>query len=57
MEFHPGDPNPVKLRLLGDDLRDRIYPNRQWETFVSFGPAAAVVIGADYVPERTAPGA
>ena len=48
-------PSPVKLRLLGDDLRDRTYPNRQWETYASFGPAAAVVIGAGYVPERTAP--
>ena len=55
VEFHPGDPEPVKLRLLGDDLRDRTYPNRQWETYASFGPAAAVVIGAGYVPERTAP--
>lgn len=57
MEFHPGDPDPVKLRLLGDDLRDRIYPSRQWEKFVSFGPAAAAAVGANYVPERTAPGA
>ncbi|MBM4436148.1 MAG: cytochrome c [Actinobacteria bacterium] len=55
VEFHPGDPAPVKLRLLGDDLRNRHYPNKSYEAFASFKAAPPVAVGASYVPERTTP--
>lgn len=52
MEFHPGDPEPVKLRLLGDDLRNRLYPNESFAAYASFNAAARLVEGQTYSPER-----
>jgi hypothetical protein len=46
MEWHPGDPEPVKLRLLGDDLRDKIFPDGAWKAFRSFRDAAPLSVGA-----------
>ncbi len=45
LEFHPGDPSPVKLRLLGDALRDRRYPNQRWQNYVAFQRAASHAVG------------
>ncbi len=45
-EFHPDTPNaPVELRLLGDDLRDSLYPNASWKQINAFGPAIAETRG------------
>ena len=52
MEYHPGDPEPVKLRLLGDDLRNRIYPNESFAAYASFNAAERLVAGQTYTPER-----
>ncbi len=52
MEYHPGDPEPVKLRLLGDDLRNRLYPNESFAAHASFNAADPLAQGQTYVPER-----
>ena len=52
MEYHPGDPEPVKLRLLGDDLRNRLYPNESFAAYASFNAADRLVVGQTYTPER-----
>ena len=52
MEYHPGDPEPVKLRLLGDDLRNRLYPNESFAAYASFNAAERLVVGQTYAPER-----
>ena len=58
MEYHPGDPEPVKLRLLGDDLRStRNYPDGAWKVFRSFRPAAPLAANAPYEVERVLGGA
>src|SRR5579862_7119440 len=37
LEYHPDTPDtPVQLRLLGDDLRDRNYPNNAWQSIPAF---------------------
>ena len=51
-EFHPGDPEPVKLGLAGDTLRDLLYPNESWKRFRSFNPVPLVTVGASYTAER-----
>ena len=58
MEYHPTDPgDPVKLRLLGDDLRNKQYPNDGWQAFSAFGPASSFAAGHVYVPEDVSGGA
>ena len=52
MEYHPGDPQPVKLGLLGRDLRDRRYPNRSHAALASFGSVPPLTVGQVYVAER-----
>ena len=52
VEYHPGDPEPVKLRLLGDDLRNRLYPNESFTAYTSFNAAERLVVGQTYTPER-----
>ena len=53
LEYHPDDElQPVKLFLLGQDVRDRLYPNQTSTTLASFGPAAPLSEGEDYTPER-----
>ena len=52
MEYHPGDPQPVQLLLLGDALRDRLYPGQAYAPFASFGPAAPLEEGDIFTPER-----
>ncbi|MDE2903151.1 MAG: hypothetical protein OXP73_08975 [Chloroflexota bacterium] len=59
MEHHPQDPQaPVKLRLLGDDLRNQKYPANAWAQFEAFGAAVPLAAGQVYTPqviEFTAP--
>jgi len=56
LEFHPSDTvQPVKLRLLGDDVRDRLYPNQTHTAFGSFGPSVPLARGQIYTPERITP--
>lgn len=59
MEHHPQDPQaPVKLRLLGDDLRNQKYPANAWQAFAAFSAAVPLASGQTYTPsiiEFTAP--
>ena len=52
-EHHPGSPEPVQLRLLGDAVRDRIYPFGSHQAFQSFQSAPALLYGQAYAPEGT----
>ena len=46
LEYHPESPAlPVKLRLLGDTLRDSRYPHRAWQQYLAFGPEAPLAVG------------
>lgn len=51
-EHHRGDQEPVKLRLLGDDLRNLNYPRFSWRTYAAFRPATALVAGQSYAVPR-----
>ena len=56
LEYHPADTaQPVKLRLLGDDVRDRLYPNQTYRAYDSFGPSIPLAKGQFYSPERITP--
>ena len=46
MELHLGQPDPVRLRLLGDVVRDRTYVYETWRPFLAFQAADPVVVGA-----------
>jgi hypothetical protein len=50
MEYHPSD-GSVKLRLLGDDLRNRLYADGSYANFASFRSAMPLVDGSAYMPE------
>ncbi len=50
LEFHPGTPQPVKLRLLGDDVRNLIYPDQSFQAFPSFNPAEPLTTGQTFRP-------
>ena len=52
-EHHPDSPEPVQLRLLGDAVRDRIYPFGSHQAFQSFQSAPALRYGQAYAPEGT----
>ena len=52
MEHHPQDPvQPVKLRLLGDDLQNAAYPGNAWRAFAAFNAAGPLTSGQAYVPQ------
>jgi ligand-binding sensor domain-containing protein len=52
IEHHPLDlQDPVKLRLLGDDLRDQRYPGGAWRNFSAFNAATAVTAGQTFAPQ------
>ena len=52
MEYHPQDSQaPVKLRLLGDDLRNQRYPADAWQAFSAFRAVAPLTTGQGFVPE------
>ena len=53
LEYHPGSPEPVKLRFLGDDVRDILYPFESHQAFESFRSAKPLRHGQTYVPEGT----
>ncbi len=53
LELHPGAPDPVRLRLLGDDLRDRVYPAGMWTLIRSFNPSDPLLPGAGVELEFT----
>ena len=56
LEYHPADTSePVKLRLLGDDVRDRLYPNQTYRAYDSFGSSIPLAKGQFYSPERITP--
>ena len=52
-EHHPGSPEPVQLRLLGDAVRDRIYPYGSHQVFQSFQSVQSLRYGQAYAPEGT----
>ncbi len=46
LEYHPESPHaPVKLRLLGDTLRNSRYPGAAWQRYVAFGPEEPFAVG------------
>ena len=48
LEFHPESASaPVKLRLLGDTLRNRKYPNNAWQRYPAFTSKPALNVGDD----------
>ena len=53
LEYRPGDPEPVHLRFLGDDVRDVVYPFGSYKSFRSFRSAKPLRYGQTYVPEGT----
>ena len=56
LEHHPSDTfQPVKLRLLGDDVRDRLYPNQTYRAFASFRLSVPLAKGQFFTPERITP--
>ena len=56
LEHHPGDPEPVKLRLLGDDLRNLNYPSNSYQTYSAFNASVALTPGQLYTISRVVPG-
>ena len=52
LEHHQGDPEPVKLRLLGDDLRNLNYPSNSWQTYTAFNASVALTPGQLYTISR-----
>ncbi|MCY3895576.1 MAG: hypothetical protein OXG17_03790 [Chloroflexi bacterium] len=50
LEFHPRTPQPVKLRLLGDDVRNILYPDNSHLAFPSFNPAEPLTVGQPFRP-------
>ena len=52
MEFHPAGPGDlVKLRLLGDDLRNRQFPNASFAGLTPFQAATRLPNGSFFIPE------
>ena len=49
LEHHPGA--GVRLRLLGDDLRNRLYPDDTWQRIAAFNAAAPLTDGSDFQVE------
>jgi len=48
LEYHPDSAaDPVQLRLLGDDLRNKNYPNDSWQTLGPFHSAAPASSGEE----------
>ena len=46
LEYHPESPgSPVKLRLLGDTVRDSRYPYGAWRQYLAFAPEAPLATG------------
>ncbi|MCY3783272.1 MAG: trypsin-like peptidase domain-containing protein [Chloroflexi bacterium] len=46
LEYHPESPgSPVKLRLLGDVVRDSRYPYGAWRQYLAFAPEAPLAAG------------
>ena len=46
LEYHPESPGaPVKLRLLGDTVRDSRYPYGSWRQYLAFAPAVPLAAG------------
>jgi len=46
LEYHPESPgSPVKLRLLGDTVRDGTYPHGSWRQYLAFAPESPLAPG------------
>ena len=46
LEYHPeSEVSPVKLRLLGDTLRNRKYPDNSWEQYPAFSSKPPFSVG------------
>lgn len=56
LEYHQNDREPVKLRLLGDDLRNVNYPLNSWRTYPAFNQAAPLTAGQLYSIPRVVRG-
>lgn len=56
-EYRPGRNQPVQLRLLGDAVRDALYPYSSHQVFDSFQAVEALNDGDAYAPESASGGA
>ena len=54
-EFHPGTPDPVRLQLLGDELRDAQFTDQSWKDQPAFLASAPLADGDPYRPARVRP--
>ncbi len=45
LEHHPGSSNPVKIGLIGDTLRNTLYPNNSWQPISAFQLALPLLPG------------
>lgn len=54
-EFHPGAPDPVRLQLLGDALRDAQFAGQSWHDHPAFLASRPLVDGDRYRPSRVRP--
>ena len=53
LEYYPNDElQPVKPALLGDILRDQLYPYQSYLAFASFGSVFPLRVGQIYKPEK-----
>ena len=59
LEYHPESSHaPVKLRLVGDTLRDSRYPDDAWRRYLAFGPEEPFAVGDGIemkLPKRLGP--
>ena len=55
-EHRPGRNQPVQLRLLGDAVRDRLYPYASYQVFASFQAVEPLSDDETYAPERVSAG-
>ncbi len=53
LEYHPGTPQPVKLRLVGDDVRSIVYPDSSHRASPGFAPADPLKPGQIFGPYGT----
>lgn len=55
LEFHPGEPDPVRLQLLGDDLRDAQFAAQSWRNLPAFLASDPLTKDDPYRPARVRP--
>ncbi len=54
-EYHPGAPDPVRLQLLGDELRDAQFAGQSWRNLSAFLASDPLASDDPYLPPRVRP--